>query len=76
MKKFEVANHAPSYLPEGEWDLVWSGHIHFPFVEIEDGWHTDALQTKTRQPVKQEMPIIGTEDLLNSLAERFYPMSL
>lgn len=24
MKKFEVANHEPSYLPEGEWKLVWA----------------------------------------------------
>ena len=24
MKKFEVENHEPSYLPEGEWELVWS----------------------------------------------------
>ena len=24
MKKFEVANHEPSYLPEGEWTLVWA----------------------------------------------------
>ena len=24
MKKFEVKNHEPSYLPEGEWKLVWS----------------------------------------------------
>ena len=24
MKKFEVENHAPSYLPDGEWELVWA----------------------------------------------------
>ncbi|MDY3928573.1 MAG: glycoside hydrolase family 16 protein [Clostridia bacterium] len=24
MKKFEVKDHEPSYLPEGEWKLVWS----------------------------------------------------
>ncbi len=24
MKKFEVKNHEPSLLPEGEWELVWS----------------------------------------------------
>lgn len=24
MKKFEVANHEPSYLPDGEWNLVWA----------------------------------------------------
>ncbi len=24
MKKFEVAGHEPSYLPEGEWKLVWA----------------------------------------------------
>lgn len=24
MKKFEVKDHAPSYLPDGEWKLVWS----------------------------------------------------
>lgn len=24
MKKFEIENHEPSYLPEGEWKLVWS----------------------------------------------------
>lgn len=24
MKKFEVANHEPSFLPEGEWKLVWA----------------------------------------------------
>ena len=25
MKKFEVKGHEPSYLPEGEWKLVWAG---------------------------------------------------
>lgn len=24
MKKFEVKNHEPSYVPEGEWELIWS----------------------------------------------------
>ena len=24
MKKYEVLGHEPSYLPDGEWDLVWS----------------------------------------------------
>ena len=24
MRKFEVENHKPSYLPDGEWNLVWS----------------------------------------------------
>ena len=24
MKKFEVENHEPSYLPDGEWKLVWA----------------------------------------------------
>ena len=24
MKEYKVANHEPSYLPEGEWELVWS----------------------------------------------------
>ena len=24
MKKFEVEGHEPSFLPEGEWELVWS----------------------------------------------------
>ena len=24
MKKYEVANHEPSYLPDGDWELVWS----------------------------------------------------
>ena len=24
MKKYEVENHVPSYLPDGEWELVWS----------------------------------------------------
>lgn len=24
MKKFEIANHEPSFLPEGEWKLVWA----------------------------------------------------
>ncbi|MBE7053092.1 MAG: glycosyl hydrolase family protein [Ruminococcaceae bacterium] len=24
MKKFEVVNHEPSFLPEGEWNLVWA----------------------------------------------------
>lgn len=24
MKKYEIANHEPSYLPDGEWELVWA----------------------------------------------------
>ena len=24
MKKFDVKDHEPSFLPEGEWKLVWS----------------------------------------------------
>ena len=24
MQKFEVANHEPSFLPEGQWKLVWA----------------------------------------------------
>ena len=24
MKKFEVLNHEPSYLPDGKWKLVWA----------------------------------------------------
>ena len=24
MKKFEIENHKPSYLPEGKWKLAWS----------------------------------------------------
>lgn len=24
MKKFEIKNHEPSFLPEGEWELVWA----------------------------------------------------
>lgn len=24
MKKFEVQGHEPSYLPAGEWRLIWS----------------------------------------------------
>ena len=24
MKKFEIENHHPSYLPDGEWKLIWA----------------------------------------------------
>ena len=24
MNKYEILNHEPSYLPEGEWKLIWS----------------------------------------------------
>ena len=27
MKKFEVKNHEPSYLPDGDWRLVWHDEI-------------------------------------------------
>ena len=33
MKKFEVENHEPSFLPEGEWKLIWSDE--FDGTEID-----------------------------------------
>ena len=24
MKKFEIDNHEPSFLPDGEWELAWA----------------------------------------------------
>ena len=34
MKKFEVSGHEPSYLPEGEWELVWSDE--FDGTELDE----------------------------------------
>ena len=34
-RKFEVENHKPSYLPDGEWNLVWSDE--FDGTEVKDG---------------------------------------
>ncbi len=33
MKKFEVENHEPSYLPEGNWKMVW--HDEFDGTELD-----------------------------------------
>ena len=33
MKKFEVKNHEPSYLPDGDWRLVW--HDEFDGTELD-----------------------------------------
>ena len=34
MEKFEVANHEPSFLPEGEWKLVWADE--FDGTELDE----------------------------------------
>lgn len=33
MKKFEVLNHEPSYLPEGNWKLVWHDEFDGPSLD-------------------------------------------
>lgn len=33
MKKFEVEGHEPSYLPEGEWKLVWADEFDGPELD-------------------------------------------
>ena len=35
MKKFEVENHESSYLPEGEWELVWADEFDGDEIESE-----------------------------------------
>lgn len=34
MKKFEIANHEPSYLPDGEWKLAWADE--FDGIELDE----------------------------------------
>ncbi len=35
MKKFEIENHVPSYLPDGEWKLVWSDEFDGTELDTE-----------------------------------------
>ena len=74
MKKFEIDNHEPSFLPDGEWELAWADEHHvveefgdllFSVVNVSRFLKIDseqALQAATDKFIRR---FAGVEELAN-----------
>ncbi len=71
MKKFEVANHQPSFLPEGEWELVWADE--FDGTEIDNtkwDYRTSMMGKKHPAWVEEGVHLDGKSNAVFTLIER------
>lgn len=71
MKKFEIENHEPSFLPEGEWKLVWSDE--FDGTELDTtkwDYRTSMMGKKHPAWVEDGVHLDGNGNVVFTLLEK------